>query len=171
MIKEPKGKKPRGERQPLNWKDLATVRGEALKRQRPCVRITYAEVRGEVKHSYCFGLEGPDGGFRSMAHISENLLPSALHLLNIANVLSLVLRLRGQDDNVELAQTITKRLEGEATPDTPELKGAMADTALFTAAGIARMDKERKISGSAFVTIADALRAQGKDLPTASSQS
>lgn len=170
MSKEPKGKKTSGDRQPLEWKDLASVRGEARGRQRTCVRITYAEVRGEVKHSYCFGLEGPDGGFRPIAHISENLVLPALQLLNMANVLTLVLRLRGQEANADLAQTITKRLEGLRTPDSPELQSTMADTAVFTAGGVANMGVERKMSGSAFATIADALLAQGSDLPRVSGQ-
>lgn len=170
MDKEPRGKRPKGERPPLEWKDLASVRGEARGRQRTCVRITYAKVRGEVRHSYCFGLEGPDGGFRPIAHISENLVPPALHLLNMANVLTLVLRLRGQEDNTDLAQTITKRLEGLRTPDTEEVQAVMADTAVFTAGGVSKMNDDRKMSGSAFATIADALLAQGSDLPGVADQ-
>lgn len=165
MSKEPRGKRPRGERQPLEWKDLAVVRGEARGRQRTCVRITYAKVHGEVRHSYCFGLEGPDGGFRSMVHISENLVAPALHLLNMANVLTLVLRLRQEEDNIELAQTITKRLEGLRTEDSPKVQAAMADTAMLTTGGVAKMIEDRRVSGSAFATIADALLAQGMDLP------
>lgn len=100
-------KEKRQERPRLEWKRLILLRGMEKRlyggrvRETPCVEITYAVTRGDVRHSFTFHIEEGFGTdkTRMVTHLPEHFCPAMHVLLKDAMALSAITKLQGIGDD------------------------------------------------------------------------
>lgn len=153
------GDKPK--RPKIDWQELVILKGEEKGGgRRACVKITHAEIRGDVCHSFCFGLEDA-GGFRPLMHIPEIWVRENIRLMREADALSTTLHLFGRDSDSEFAKSVVHQVRSYSSMINKE------DPVSINADHQRKVKSDRKeAENKSFATFADALKAKGQDLST-----
>lgn len=150
------------EKRKVVWRELLTMEGESRGKVTPCVRITYAWIRGETRHSFCFGFKEADV-FKPMIHIPKSFMGEFTKMMRDADVLSTVLRKHKEEANPVMAQYIWD----EFIKNDPRQKQRDASVEMKRKSERATSSEpeHRKIREKRFATFADALKAKGQELP------